>query len=697
MIGFAEHSPEEPAPLRFAGLAGGVFRPAGVLQSALSLEHRAPQERMARAVTRALRESGQLLCEAGTGVGKSLAYLVPSLLFAWETKRQAVVSTHTIALQEQLLHSDLPICRRLFQSDPALRDMAAFREALLVGRGNYLCGTRLAQALGPQTELFAEGERGELARIAAWSQTTQTGLLQELNPAPPSEVWEWVNADSSACSRKHCSPENCFFRRARAKVREAHVVIVNHSLLFALLAAGVGPGDGKPGFLTPDDFLILDEAHTLPDVATEHFGARLTSRALTRLLSRLWHPGKKRGLLKTIGTRREHEAVERAVDGSHLFFGHLHEELLGRKPLVRLHQPEWAPALLREPLAELAAHLGNLEGRLADGPPLDELKDSRKQVLAWQAGLDQALALADPGHVYWAERGGTTRFPNTLLRSAPLDLAASLRSVLFSNPSPLVLTSATLAEGGKLDLFRERTGAREAVGLVEPSPFDYERHMRVFIAGDSPSPTAENGALDDTWLADYITFCTLRIAGGSLVLFTSHQTLRKAADACGPHFAQAGRTFLRQEPGRSRHALVQEMRAGGNAILFGTDTFWTGVDIPGRALSQVIITRLPFESPGHPVSEARAELLQEKGRSPFAELTLPDALMQFRQGVGRLIRTASDQGVVTLLDSRILQKNYGKRFLAQLPQPRHTVMTKQDRTRLFPDENDRSPPPSTRK
>lgn len=337
-----------------------------------------------------------------------------------------------------------------------------------------------------------------------------------------------------------------------------------------------------------------------------------------------------------------------------------------------------------EPLAKLSAELGNLASKLADGPPLEELKDCQKRVQGLQSQFEQALSLAAPGHVYWAEKAGTARFPNTVLRSAPLDLAATLRSALFSNPSPLILTSATLAEGGSLDSFRERIGADHALGLVEPSPFDYERNMKVFVAGDAPSPTAEKGALDDRWLADYITFCSLRMTGGTLVLFTSHQTLRQAVEMCQGPLREAGRQLLKQEVGTSRHDLVQEMKKVGNAVLFGTDTFWTGIDIPGPALSQVIITRLPFESPGHPVSEARAEILQEAGRNPFAEMTLPDALMQFRQGVGRLIRKASDKGIITILDSRILYKTYGKRFLAQLPQSKHIVIRVSDRGAVFP-------------
>jgi ATP-dependent DNA helicase DinG len=299
-----------------------------------------------------------------------------------------------------------------------------------------------------------------------------------------------------------------------------------------------------------------------------------------------------------------------------------------------------------------------------------------------QVAITEWLTLADKGHVYWAERGGKRQTIVTL-RSAPIDIAPALRQHLFGCSTSVVCTSATLAMGGQIEPFAARIGADDARAVIVQSPFDYERNMRVFIASDVPLPSAHEARLSLDVLANYIEFCTARVRGGTLVLFTSYTDMRSVATTLESKFAAAQRPFLMQGADLSRTELTREMRSRGNVVLFGTDSFWTGVDVPGDALAQVIITRLPFDPPTHPITEARCDHIRDRGGSPFNELTLPDALVKFRQGVGRLIRTATDRGVVTILDSRLLAKSYGKLFVDSLPQQEFTIMTRETRADKF--------------
>ncbi len=662
--------------------SAAIFADGGWLAGFSGLEHRPEQERIARAIAGALHEDRALLCEAGTGVGKSLAYLLPGLIRAVEQKRQLIVSTHTISLQEQLDTLDLPLCRKFFAQVPELRDFAPFRSAVLVGKANYLCTTRLAQALRGQAELFATAEQEELKRIAAWAGSTKEGLRHELHPPPAPEVWESVNADSAACSRKHCDG-SCPYQRAKARLRDAHVIIVNHSLLFSLLAAGGERrgGSGARGVLFPDDLVVIDEAHTLPEIATAHFGLSVSSYGLDRLLKGLYHPKKKRGLLQRHGAAADRLLVEDALEASAQFFGFLGDRFLQQKPIVRIREPGAAEPWLDEPLLKLTAALDRL-GTTKEGTPAgDELTQAAERVKAWRGSITSFLRLALADHVYWLERGGRTGQIVTL-RSAPLDVAPRLRATLFEGETAVVLTSATLAMGGAIEPFQQRVGAESARAVIEKSPFDFERQMRAYVAADI-APPGGDARLDLDGLVDYLRFCTLRVAGGSLVLFTSYSDMKGAAAALAPALAEAGRPFLMQGEGASRTELARLLRKAGNGVLFGTDSFWTGVDVPGRALSQVIITRLPFEPPTHPVAEGRAEWVEARGGNAFAEIMLPEALVKFRQGVGRLIRSRADRGVVTILDPRVLTKTYGRDFIAALPCPRFERMTRADREEIF--------------
>lgn len=681
MIGLRDDTGSAPPPISHApALVGKIFAEGGWLQDGLKLEHRPQQETMARAIAAAVRDDSPLLFEAGTGVGKSLAYLVPGIIQAVDQSRQLIVSTHTISLQEQLETSDLPKCRRLFRSHADLKPYADFKSAVLVGKGNYLCTTRLGHALADRSTLFADADYDEVQRIAKWAESTETGLRHELQPPPRPEIWDVVNADSSSCSRKHCDCEKCFYQRARARIRSANIIIINHALLFALInAGGAKAGAAKTdsrGVLFADDFVVLDEAHTVPEVATENFGLSLSSYGVDRALKYLFNPRTKRGLFRKLGGPEAQQLVIDALDAAKLFFEFIGNTLLAQRPIVRVREEGAAETSLDGPLGALHRLLGKLGDKLEDGRERDELLEQKQRVKGLQSGVNEWLTLADKGHVYWAERGGRKQ-TIVALRSAPIDVAPALRQHLFGCGTSVVCTSATLAMGGQIEPFAERIGADGARSVVVKSPFDFARNMRVYVASDVPLPSPQEAKLALDVLAGYIATCVEMVRGGSLVLFTSYSDMRAVAMTLESKFAAAGRPFLLQGAGLSRTDLANQMRSTGNAVLFGTDSFWTGVDVPGDALAQVIITRLPFDPPTHPITEARCDHIRNLGGNPFNELTLPDALIKFRQGIGRLIRTATDRGVVTILDSRVLAKTYGRLFVDCLPQPEFTVLTRE--------------------
>lgn len=683
MISPNEGAESRSSSIHLPDIVASVFDEGGWLQSVLSLEHRPEQSSMAGAVSLSMQSDQPLVFEAGTGVGKSLAYLIPAIIHSIESKRPCIVSSNTIALQEQLERKDLPICRNLFRQVPELEKYSDFRSVILVGKGNYLCPTRLANAIANKTELFPNDELDELKRIADWSQKTKSGLRQEMNPVPNYDVWEMVNAEGSACNRKNCNPNTCHYQNARAAMRKAQVVIVNHSLLFALLSAG-GLSPNAKGILLPEDFLIIDEAHTTAEVATEHFGARISSYGLDRQLKSLFNPKRKSGVVRKWAHPKQLQAIVDAQEASQEFFGYIAATRLTQRPLARISEPEWCEPTIVSPLKAVVQIMDSILAKIEDGAMHDELKDQRNRVHSYYAGIRRFIDLADEDHVHWIERSGR-RNQIVTLRTAPIEIAPYLKEELFTEDRSVVLTSATLSIAQDLGPFQRKVGAEGKTAHRVESPFDYEANTRIYVASDIPVPTPAEAKLAIESLIDYIRFCVDHVAGGSLVLFTSYSDLRKAGDVLESHFLDSGRAFFAQGQGLSRSELSEGFRNSGNGVLFGTDSFWTGVDVPGPALSQVILTRLPFDVPTHPIAEAKSERIKELGGNPFAEMTLPEALIKFRQGIGRLIRKKNDKGIITLLDSRVLQKSYGRQFLQSLPKSKFIRINRTDREERFRD------------
>lgn len=667
MIKILDPLDSSPGLVDLNGLLESIFEKDGHLQRVLDFEHRPEQEKMAHEVLASFQNDRHLAFEAGTGVGKSLAYLIPSILLAMDQRRPCVVATNTISLQEQILQKDVPSIQALFDQVPSLSAFREFSCALLVGRGNYLCATRLNKALAGQSELFDSKERKELKRIAEWAdREAREGIRQELSPPPSGNVWESVNADSSLCSPKRCSPEHCFYRKARLQFEKADIIVLNHSLLFTLLGSGVTPAEDSDGILLPNDFLIFDEAHEMPEQASEHLGLAISSWSLENTLRRIYNPKKRKGLLKGVGRIVDFDALENALHAASDFFNHLHAGFLGERDLRRIMEPNQFPTDILPALSRVSRLLVELGETTVIESQKIEFLDQSKRLQAILVGLSEIIELKDADSVYWLERTGKSK-QVIHLRSSPLKVANILQDELFGKSAPVLMTSATLTQNGDPSRFLKNVGCLDSRSVVVDSPFDYEFNMAVKIFEDCPEPTPQNRSKYLDYLAKAIDSLAGGIEGGTLALFTNYQDLHFCYHHLRNLWQKKQRSVYGQGIDYSRSELRRRMLEEGDALLLGAESFWKGFDAKGPALSQVIITRLPFENPNHPILEAKSQKLEAEGKNSFVEHTLPNALIRFRQGAGRLIRSKTDLGELIILDSRILRKSYGKLFLAELP------------------------------
>ncbi len=689
-----------------------------------AFEDRPTQRELAAAVARAYNEGGIALVEAGTGTGKSIAYLLPAVRWAAQNKERTLVSTNTINLQEQLVGKDLPFLRRAL-GEP-------FRFALVKGRRNYVSIRRLELARQSAGMLLEDAQRRELDALAEWTASTRDGSLQDLPFTPTADVWDEVASESDVCLRARCPHfDRCFYQRARRDAAAADVLVVNHHLLFSDLAVRRTQGNyTAPAVLPPYTRVVLDEAHNLEDSATSHLGASVTRRGIARTLGRLDRRGKgllaafeeklragKDDLLQQDALRHIADMLRPDVERARVTAGELFERLdVLTAPLedgvLRIADAEGARSdevVALDPAVEnaittldrVARGLEQLRERIlvdsgwaeALAERLLELQGAGARVLGAADALRLAFGSAGEAGgaplVRWVERrtpaangnggsgygseaggrGGSVREANVTVRAAPVDLSQALRDALFDRVTTAVLTSATLATREGFGFVRSRIGLtggglKLREGLF-PSPFDFESQTLLAVPTDLPSPAGESRAFDLA-TAQVVGDVAAAADGGIFVLFTSYRALRAVGDELRRRGLEARWPLFVQGDG-PRARLMERFVESGRGILLGVTSFWEGVDVPGEPLRGLVLAKLPFKVPNEPLTAARIEAVERDGGNSFYEYLLPHAALRLKQGFGRLIRSRTDRGAVVLLDRRVLEKSYGGYFLESLP------------------------------
>lgn len=691
--------PAEFAALDLAAIDADLGPDGPIAAQHARYEDRPSQRAMAVEIARLYNDGGIGLLEAGTGVGKSLGYLVPALRWGHANGERTVVSTNTINLQEQLVGKDLPFLAR------ALTDQKV-RFALLKGWRNYLCLVRLEQARASGNALFEDGLQQELDAIQSWAERTREGSLSDLTIAPRPELWDEVSAEPDLCQRARCPVyDKCFVFKARREAANADVIVVNHHLLLSDLAVRRASGNwGEAAVLPAYTRLVIDEGHHLEDAAAAHLGATVSRRALTRLFNRLDRRGK--GLLQALMMRlsanddllstasldlvmsRLAPAVAAARNKSGMLFDLL--EMVMQESggsVLRLtadfaEHPIWRAGLrteLADTLGEiqiLADGLQLVRERLESGARVDEavmplLNEMRAVIRRLQLagdGLSRALD-AEPGDssVRWIEIKGREKAAS--VSTVPLDLAPILREDLFARAKTTVVTSATLATDGKFRFLSARLGLDtpelEPRTGIFPSPFRYREQSLLAVPSDVPAPNVNPGGHFEAVARVAFDLAEASNAG-MFVLFTSHKDVRAMASELRSRGVER-RWPLLVHGDESRDTLLARFRDAGRAILLGTASFWEGVDVPGDALRALLIAKLPFRVPSEPITAAQCEAIEARGGDAFKEYMLPHAALRLKQGFGRLVRTSTDRGVVVIADPRVVTKNYGRGLMEGLP------------------------------
>ncbi|HEX6812501.1 MAG TPA: ATP-dependent DNA helicase [Planctomycetota bacterium] len=621
-------------------------------------EIRPQQLQLALAIEQAFATRKHLIAEAGTGTGKSFAYLLPAVVHADQHQGEGpiVVSTRTIALQEQLDHKDLPFLHAVLPFE--------WSSVTAIGRNNYLCLRRMHIA-ERERHLFEDPERhSQLRAIVDWSLTTKDGTRQDLDFPPLPEVWEEVQAEHGNCLQRACPHfDHCHWQRARRRMQQAQVLVVNHALYFADLALRMAGAS----YLPAHRIVIFDEAHHLERTATESLGLRVGARTVGWHLRRLHARRSDRSLLSRHGTPPARVLWEEAHNHNEAFFAEIQERLRAGGTGEGLALRD---TTIEEPLTPV---LRALSTELAMAAARTKEVDARMELTARANGLDGLCAMlrglcqhnpeASTPLVRWIEPSRT----GAVLCGAPLDVSQALRQHLFTNGPLAVLTSATVGTGDDTDFgwLRRQLGIDEADTLRLGSPFDYDRNVELVLEEAMPDPSQQT----DSYCREVVARTLRHLienGGRGLVLCTSWDFVRRISAGLRAPLADAGIELLVQGEVPLARLLVQK-RDQPTSVLIGTDSLWEGIDLRGDALTMLVITRLPFQSPGHPLVQARMEALRAKGLDPFGDHSLPEAILKFRQGFGRLIRSHKDRGKVVVMDPRVRTKAYGRSFLRALP------------------------------
>jgi ATP-dependent DNA helicase DinG len=655
------------------------FRRDGLLSKKLeNFEFRKEQIKMAEHVAKTLNEGENLVVEAGTGTGKSFAYLLPAILWAKKNKERVVVSTNTINLQYQLINKDIPFLSKNLN--------IPFTASLAVGRGHFLCLRKFEEMLKTGRFLLFEGKKKEIDNLRDWATKTDEGRYEEISDCINEKLWEEICSQTDTCLYKRCKyfPDQCFYFKAKVCIATSDIIVANHHLIFSDLA--ISQVCKTAAFLPPYKNIIFDEAHNIENVATKHFGESLSIEGIKKTLSRLFShsKNKNRGIVVILKTFTENlpslneklDNLSKEIEEKKKQIDELSKNITD---IIKTFLPQNAKEisfneniyqLVKEPLKELYKILKEI---ISHGEKIEkELKQINNEktlfyIKHFHAYIERIFSFVSLLKAFEEPQQNDILWFSIQKRSlyfhiTPLKLASHMQDILFNPKRCCIFTSATLSVGNSFDFFKRNIGLKKSENLILPSSFDFKKLAKLIIVNNIKLPQEESFSEN---IKQAICNITKTVDGGTLILFTSIKLMNSVYELCKENLIKNHEIFKQGDMDRAK--LLTLFKKSNKGILFGVSSFWEGIDVKGKALSCVVITKLPFEVPTHPVESAKYRLIEQEGGNPFIQYSLPKAVIKMKQGFGRLIRSKKDKGTIVILDKRILTKFYGKYFLDALP------------------------------